>query len=405
MVTKIPRFHPSFSTDSLGASFKLISSSAIDATVDGGNLFEKAFAEYIGAKHAIVVPSGRIGLYLILKNMGLPAGSEILVPALTYWAVVQVIMSLKLKPIFIDIDPQSYHMDFGLIEHKISRRTKAALPTHLYGLPCAMDTMMEIAAKRQLLVIEDCVQACGAAFNGRKAGSFGDASYFSFGLTKSFSLLDGGAIVTDNDTLASKIKKEVMSFSFLEKRAMASRYAKMLAMKALTQRYVFSFSLFFPIILFSLFGIDLVDAFFSEKENRSEKIPERYFRLLPDAFINQIGTEELRRIDTCIQQRRQNGRFLLKELSVHNSVSLPLERNNIFTTFPIRSKKRDWLSKELLKRGIDSSKGYMKALGNDCPVAREIVATILHIPIYPSLKERQLLYIASAIDEICAKGS
>ena len=137
--------------------------------------FEEAFAERLGQRHAIAASYGRMAFYYILKALDLPPGSEIVLPALTFWVVPELARVAGLKVVFADVDPATFTMDPAALERAITPATRAVVPTHLYGLPCDMDAIMSIASRHNLHVIEDCAHALGATFDGRPVGTFGDA--------------------------------------------------------------------------------------------------------------------------------------------------------------------------------------------------------------------------------------
>lgn len=173
--------------------------------------FEKEFAGYCGVRHCIGVANGLDALVLILrayKELGkLVEGDEIIVPANTYIATILAITENRLVPVLVEPDINTYNIDPTKIEEKITSKTKAIMPVHLYGQLADMQSIIEIAQKRDLLVIEDSAQAHGASLNGKKAGNFGNASGFSFYPGKNLGALgDAGAITTNDDTLAETIK-------------------------------------------------------------------------------------------------------------------------------------------------------------------------------------------------------
>lgn len=173
--------------------------------------FEKDFADYCGVKHVIGVGNGLDALILIIRAYKelklLKDGDEILVPANTYIASILAISANGLVPVLIDADIKTYNIDTALIEKNITKKTKAIMPVHLYGQLADMRSILKIANKHELLVIEDCAQAHGASFDGVKAGNFGNASGFSFYPGKNLGALgDGGAITTNNDEFASTIR-------------------------------------------------------------------------------------------------------------------------------------------------------------------------------------------------------
>jgi dTDP-4-amino-4,6-dideoxygalactose transaminase len=169
--------------------------------------FEEAFAEYLEVKHCIACANGTDALEIGLKAIGVGVGDEVLVPANTFFATAEAVGNVGAKPVFVDIDPQLYNLDPAKIEEKITPRTKAIIPVHLYGLPAEMDEIMAIARERGLKVLEDCAQAHGATYKGQRAGTFGDVATFSFYPSKNLGAFgDAGAIVTNSTETAEKAR-------------------------------------------------------------------------------------------------------------------------------------------------------------------------------------------------------
>src|SRR5438128_1507194 len=167
--------------------------------------FEAAFARRAGVKpaQAVAASYGRMAFYYLLKALDLPAGSEIVLPALTFWVVPELARVAGLKVVFADVDPATFTMDPQSLERAISPATRAIVPTHLYGLPCDMRAIMAVANRHRLRVIEDCAHALGATFEGKPVGTFGDAGFFSFQTLKPLNCYGGGlALIRDADVAA-----------------------------------------------------------------------------------------------------------------------------------------------------------------------------------------------------------
>jgi dTDP-4-amino-4,6-dideoxygalactose transaminase len=190
--------------------------SGIERVLDGMHLFlgenvqqlEKDFAEFSGAAHGIGVSDGTSALNIILRAMDIGPGDEVITVSHTFIATAEAILLTGAKPVFVDIDPSTYLMDVSQLESKITSRTKAILPVHLYGQTVDMDPLMDIARRHGLRVVEDACQAHGAEYKGRKAGSLGDAAGFSFYFSKNLGAYgEGGFISTNNSELAGTIRK------------------------------------------------------------------------------------------------------------------------------------------------------------------------------------------------------
>ncbi|HPI78091.1 MAG TPA: aminotransferase class I/II-fold pyridoxal phosphate-dependent enzyme, partial [bacterium] len=158
--------------------------------------FEKAFADYCGTKHCVAVNSGTAALHVALAAAGAGPGDEVIAPPYTFIATVSAIIQQNAVPVFADIDRDTLNIDPARVEEKITRRTKAVVPVHLFGLPADMDMITAIAKRRGIMVIEDACQAHGALYKGRKVGSMGDMACFSFQESKNMAAGEGGAIVT-----------------------------------------------------------------------------------------------------------------------------------------------------------------------------------------------------------------
>src|SRR5437763_5141465 len=176
--------------------------------VDGPAIaeYEGRFAEYHDIEHATATSFGRMACYYILRALDLPEGSEIIFPALTFWVVPEIARRAGLRPVFVDVNPATFKLDPTKIEAAINERTRAIVPTHLYGQPCEMSEIMRIAERHDLIVIEDCAQAVGARYHGRLVGTFGAASFFSFQLLKGINTYGGGMAMTNDAPLAARIR-------------------------------------------------------------------------------------------------------------------------------------------------------------------------------------------------------
>jgi dTDP-4-amino-4,6-dideoxygalactose transaminase len=169
--------------------------------------FEKEFASYLAAGNCVGVASGLDALMLALKTYDFAPGDEVIVPSNTYIATILSIIQCGLKPVLVEPDINTYNIDSHFIEEKITSRTRALMIVHLYGKSCEMDPIVEICKKKELRLIEDCAQSHGAKYKGRMTGTFGDFGAFSFYPTKNLGALgDAGAVVTDDNEMAEKIR-------------------------------------------------------------------------------------------------------------------------------------------------------------------------------------------------------
>ena len=169
--------------------------------------FEQEFAAFCGAKHAVGISSGTDALHLALRACGIGPGDEVITTPFTFIATTEAISMCGARPVFSDIDLQTYNLDPVQIESKITSRTKAIMPVHLYGQPADMDPILEVARRHRLRVIEDAAQAHGAQYKGRRVGTLADAACFSFYPGKNLGAYgDAGAVVTNDDEIAGKVR-------------------------------------------------------------------------------------------------------------------------------------------------------------------------------------------------------
>ncbi len=165
--------------------------------------FEKKVSDYVGTRFAVAVNSGTSALHCCIKSFGIGPGDEVITSPFSFIATSNTALFEGAKPVFVDIDPDTYNIDFRQIEEKITERTKAIIPVHVFGLPAEMDAINKIAKKYNLRVLEDAAEAIGAEYKKRKAGSLGDCAVFAFYPNKQITTGEGGIIVTDNESLAA----------------------------------------------------------------------------------------------------------------------------------------------------------------------------------------------------------
>ena len=193
--------------DSLNASFQRVVSNSWYIDGQEGNAFEQAFAHYNDVPYCVGVGNGLDALMLALEVLNIGPGDDVIVPSNTYIATALAVTRVGARPILVEPDINTYNLDPSLIEQSITCNTKAIMPVHLYGQACDMDPILAIARKHKLFVVEDCAQAHGATYKGRKVGTFGDIAGFSFYPGKNLGALgDAGAVVTGNADFASKVK-------------------------------------------------------------------------------------------------------------------------------------------------------------------------------------------------------
>ncbi|MCE5194911.1 MAG: DegT/DnrJ/EryC1/StrS family aminotransferase [Nitrospiraceae bacterium] len=325
-----------------------------------GSELESKIAEYHGVGSALGVASGTDALHLAIESLGIGDGDEVITTPFTFFATSEAIIYTGATPVFVDIDPETLNIDVKKIEEKITARTKAILPVHIFGHPAEMNEIMRIAKKHNLKVIEDCAQSFGASVNGRKTGSFGDAGCFSFYPSKNLGAYGDGGMVTLNDpSLADTIK-------MLRNHGSKAAY-------------------------------------------RHETIG---FNSRLDEIQAGILLVKFKRIDEYNKQRRNCAELYTKLIS--NKVKCPTEKNgyyHVYHQYTIMSPKRDEIQLKLKNAGISSVVYYpiplhlqeaLDFLGHkegDFPVTEKAAKEVLSLPMYPSLEESTIKEISKIIND------
>lgn len=325
--------------------------------------FEEEFAKFCGMKYCVGVGNGTDALFIAFKTLGIGDGDEVITVANSFIATSEAITQTGARVVFVDIDPKTYNIDVNRIETKITSKTKAIAPVHLYGQPADMDSILALAKKHNLKIVEDCAQAHGALYKGRIIGSFGDMACFSFYPGKNLGAYgDAGAIVTNDDALAKK--------------------ARMFANHGRVDKY----------------------------DHEMEGINSRM-----DGLQAAILGVKLKHLDAWSDARRKNA-YLYNENLKETDLVTPDELVNVkavYHLYIVRVKKeqRQKLQDHLKSKGIATGIHYPIALpnlkaysylnhnGNDFPEATKASQEILSLPMYPELSESQIQYIARQIKE------
>lgn len=322
--------------------------------------FEKAFAEFCHTEYCVGVGNGLDALMLALKALGIGSGDEVIVPSDTYIATALAVTYVGAKPVFVEPDIRTYNLDPAKIEEKLTNRTRAIMPVHLYGQPCDMDPIMEIARKHGLYVVEDCAQAHGAEYKGKVIGSFGDAAGFSFYPGKNLGALgDAGAAVTNSKKIADQI------------RALGN------------------------------YGSDYKYHHIYQGNNSRLDEMQAAFLAAKLPHLSRMNAER-RRIAKCYLDGITNPEIILPYVPDY---ALP-----VWHIFAVRTKKRDELAAYLAEKDISTNKHYpipmhlqecYRELGipqGTLPIAEEISATELSLPMYYGMTEEQIGYVIDCIN-------
>jgi len=322
--------------------------------------FEEEFAKFCNVKYAVGVGNGTDALYLALRACGISRGDEVITQPNTFIATVEAITLNGAKPVFVDINPQTYNIDANKIKKVITKKTKAIIPVHLYGQPVDMDHILKIAKKYRLKVIEDAAQAHGAEYKGKKVGSLGDVACFSFFPAKNLGAYgDGGIIVTNNEKIAKKI-------IMLRNHGRVEKYKHLME------------------------GVN----------SRLDELQAAILRV------------KLRYLDKWNKARRQRAKIydeVFKHLEEVGTPFVPFWATPVFYVYTIRVKEREKLREYLKKKGISTgiyypiplhlqpAYKYLNYKKGDFPEAEKAAKEILSLPMYPELSRKEQNFIIQKI--------
>ena len=351
--------------------------------------FEQAFAKYLSAAEAAAVSSGSAALALILESLGLQAGDEVILPAYTCQSVPGCLQSLGQVPRFVDCDPRDDNMDPGRFSAVLTARTRAIIATHVFGRPCAMESIERFAREHRLFLIEDCAHALGATIKGRKLGTWGDAAYFSLSLTKPFGAFNGGMVVTNDRELAARIRSKIDALVPLPRHILWRNMLSAYALYWLTRPVLFTSVLYPALRLLSWFDRDLISAYNSTFRSLLASRSERFKLSNAQACV---GLLMLRAHNGDMRSRAEKVASF-RDLCARADCPLPgdaaaeVDASAYPYFFIIKHPRRSELARELLRRRIDTGKFLMRDcaalfLGTaDCPHAAAAYADSLQIPV------------------------
>ena len=337
---------------------------AVNKVLRSGNLtqgpevaaFEGEFSQFVNERECVAVNSGTSALHLALLSLGIGTGDEVIIPSFTFAATANSVALTGAKPVFVDIDINTYNIDPNLIEKAITPSTKAIQVVHLYGLPADMTKIVEIAKRHNLLIIEDAAQAHNASINGHPVGTFGDAAAFSFYPTKNMTSGEGGMIVfKDKD---------------------AARLARLYRNQGMEKRYQNE------IVGFNLRMTDIHAA---------------------------IGRTQLKHLLKWSKKRQDNAMTLSSQLQNVVTPIIPNGFSHVFHQYTIRvSKNRNTFADKLSKAGVGNSVYYPTQVHKlpsfnsalSLPQTQLATETVLSLPVHPSLTKRDLKRIVNSVNSL-----
>ena len=319
-------------------------------------LFEGEFSKIVGDRECVAVNSGTSALHVSLLALGIGSGDEVILPSFTFAATANVIALVGATPVFVDIDPKTFCIDADLIQSAISKKTKAIIVVHLYGLAADMTKILEIAKINSLLVVEDAAQAHLASIDNKNVGTFGDAAAFSFYPTKNMTSGEGGMVVLKNS-------KDARICRLLRNQGMESKYQN-------------------EVIGFNLRMTDIHAA---------------------------IGRCQLRKLSEATEKRIKNAQYLSQRLNSEFIPYVPTGFKHVFHQYTVRIKdSRNDFSVALQNLGIGNSVYYptqvhkLPSFNLDLILRETELATneVLSLPVHPSLTKRQLTRVCDTFNKL-----
>jgi len=330
-------------------------------------LFEEEFAKYVNVKDAVAVANGTMALDAALKALKIGPGDEVITSAFSFIASSNCVLYQGAKPVFADIDLRSFNIDASDVAEKITARTRAIIPVHLFGQPAEMDALKDLAEDHEIALVEDAAQAHGAEYKGQKVGGLGDVGCFSFYATKNMSTGEGGMITTNNSELA--------------------RRARLIRDHGQTEKY------------------------------RHVVLGYNY-RMTE--MCAAVGLVQLRKLEGFIKRRRENAELLTMGIKKITGLTPPYVKNNVrhvFYQYAVRVEddypmKRNELARNLTKKGVGVAVHYpvpiyeqpfYKTLGYGqvvCSAVEEVCKRILSLPVHPSVSNEDIAYTVDVLQKI-----
>ncbi len=361
----IPINLPQIGEEEIEAVVQVLRSGVLTHALGRGPMvkkFEEEFAEFVGAKHAIAVNSGTAALHMAIESMGINSGDEVILPSFTFVATAEAVVWAGAKPVFVDIDPETYNISPLSVEKSVTEKTKAIIAVDLYGAPADIKPIKEVAEKHGIRIIEDAAQAHGAMYMGRHVGAYADAACYSFYASKNMTTGEGGMITTNDDEIAEKCKS-------LRSHGEKEKYKSI----CLGHNY---------------------------------RMPE---------MEAAIGRVQLRKLSGFLEKRRRNANELTAKLKDASGLSLPKERedcSNSWYLYTVRMEgasreKRDIIVEQLRKRGIGAEVYYPNPI-HLMPYymqfgERRLIETekaseqVFSLPVHPGVNSSHIEFISKAV--------
>lgn len=364
----IPINAPQIGNEEIEAVIKVMKSGGLTQGLGAGPMvseFEHSFSKFVKAKHGIAMNTGTAALHSTLIALGIKQGDELILPSFTFVATAEVIVMAGAKPVFVDIDPETYNICPEKIEKAITKKTKAVMPVDLYGLPADTQPIKEIAEKHDLKVIEDAAQAHGATYKGKPPGTFADAACWSFYGSKNMTTGEGGMITTNNEKTAETLR-------IIRSHGEKEKYMSLML-------------------------------------GHNYHMPE---------IEAAIGCVQLKKLPQFVAKRRENAHRLTEKLKKTKNLQLPKEPDGYKHSWYLytvqmrkaRKQQRDKIVEELRQKGIGAVICYVNPIHlmpfyrkygkYKLPITEKASEQVFSLPVHPGVEAKQVDFIAETVSRL-----
>ena len=409
----IPRtivYHPvSFDVRNYFASFRNPNRISNGQATDKVAEFERAFARYMGVSSAHAFPFARTALYFALKSQNFEPGSEIIMPPITIKPMMDIAISLGLKPVFADIELDTLCFDPDELKNAITPNTRAILLTYLFGIVPNLEPLMALCRERDLFVVEDFSHALNASWNDKKLGTFGNVGIYSCSKTKTLDAYGGGMAVTNDPVIAGYLEQSQASLRPTPPARLRAKIQDSLIFNVATRRPVFTAAVAPMLSLVGKFNPQKAEALTGARQNLTPDtvLPEEYFEQFTTAQA-EAGLAMLEKVEREDQKRISNVSELRRPLM---ALGEPCARSikhgrSVYWQFVVFAADPERFRKALARRGIDTATtnlslvcglGIYPEYEKKCPNAEHVKSNAMYIPVYPRLGEASLKHVIEAI--------
>lgn len=372
---------------------------------------EEEFASYIGRKYAIAFPFARTAIYYSLKTQNFPLGSEIIMPPITIKGILDAVLDLGLKPVFVDLDLDTFCFDINKLEQAINKNTKSILITYLFGLIPNIHDLLDISRKNNLFVIEDFSQALNGKFRNQKMGSFGDVGVYSSSSIKTLDTYGGGLLVCDNDQLKKKLLKYQSDLQSPSRMHLINKVLTDLIRNLATSRFVFHFLTFpFIKIMSSLKPESMIKHTGEREKKMIDSLPKHWFHKYT-SFQAKLGLKLLGKVNASDQKRLKNVEFIKSNIKTKIFPRGAINTQNIYWQLVGLIDDPACFSKAMQKKGVDTSTSSLEKISTlpeypfqgDTPNADYLYNHGFFVPCYPGLSSKDLHHICNIVNS-CIKS-